>query len=293
MKRLPWTLAITCMLIAIGFVAISLVRSQTEPSGESETALPQVLPTAIASFPDIEQVPIYPNATVTFTQTQGPLLNSISYQVPERLDKVAAFYQVMLPRQGWLHESGDRLWNLSSWSDPQGKLRWQLYLSVKMDWTVDLSRTVIYLEYGRYPNTEAGLPLYPDAQQVNVTRSNIEKRFVTGNKPVHVTEITYLSSTSPQEIATFYTHSLPEYGWRKQEPGWSTQAHAYFSFDNPGSWAGDSPGEGLYFIAVRPSWSEKSGDVSYRLLATATRQQDGQVRIKLHVEEFEDSLGNF
>ena len=43
----------------------------------------------------------------------------------------------------------------------------------------------------------------------------IEKRFGSETAAVQVTEITYLSSASPQAIATFYANTLPEDGWRR------------------------------------------------------------------------------
>ena len=291
MKRLPWTIAGAAMLITLAFVTISFVVSKPASPGESETALSHTLPAALARFPDIDHLPVYPGATVTFTETQSTWRHYITYHVQDRMDKVAAFYQEMLPKKGWQLRSSAR--DLYSWTDSTGKLRWQMQLEVAIELTLDQSETVVHLDYGRYPNIEAGLPLYANARQVGLTRSTIEKRFGSENVPVQVTEITYLSSASPQAIATFYTDSLPADGWRTREPGWSTQANGWFPFDNPGSWVGDSRGEGLYFVAVRPKWDDTSDVVSYHLLATATQQKDGQVMIKLHIEEMESSLGNF
>lgn len=294
MKQKFYTIAVTLVLIAVGFITISFAQHKTDVIPKQEiTTMSTAMPIALVGFPDIEHVPVYLDATVTFTKTEATKLNYVTYQVEERMDKVAEFYKEMLPKKGWLLRSGHSQRNLYSWTDSEGKLLWQMYLKVDIELTLDQSKTVVYLEYGRYPNTEEGLPLYPDAQQVGVTRSNIEKSFVSEKASVRVTDITYLSSGSPQEIAAFYTNSMQEYGWSKQEPGWSTHENEWFPFDEPGSWQGYNLREGLYFIAVRPSWGEKSGVVSYHLLATATLQRDGQAIIKLHVEEVESSLGNF
>jgi hypothetical protein len=291
MKQLGWTILGALVLITMAFVTISIVLSKPRSLGQSETTMSRALPTALALFPDIDRVPVYPDATVTFSETQSTWRNYITYQMHERIDKVTEFYQEMLPKKGWQLRSSAR--DRYSWTDPTGKLRWQMQLRVAIEWTLDGSETVVHLDYGRYPNIEAGLPLYANAQQVGMTRSTIEKRFGSETAAVQVTEITYLSSASPQAIATFYTNALPEDGWSPREPGWSTQAYGWFPFDNPGSWAGDSRGEGLYFVGVRPKWDDTSDVVSYHLLATATQQKDGQVMIKLHIEEMSSSLGNF
>jgi hypothetical protein len=297
MRKLPYTIAVTLALIAAGFVTVSFVQSKTDVIAKwgnimPTPDIPTALPTALVGFPDIEHVPVYPNASVTFTRTEATKLNHFSYQVGERMDKVAAFYQEMLPKKGWLLKRSNGLRSIYSWTDPEGKLFWQMYLEVGIEMTLDQSKTAVYLDYGRYPNTEKGLPLYPDAQQVSVTHSNIEKN--SNSEKTHVTDITYLSNASPQEIAAFYTNtnSMQEYGWYNREPGWSTEEYGWFPFDDPGSWAGYNPREGLYFSASRPTWGEKSGVYSYQLLATATLQEDGRIRIKLHVEEMESSLGN-
>ncbi len=289
MKRLPWLIAGAVLLISMAFVTISLERNRTEATEKWALALPQVLPPALAGFPDIEQVPVYPDATVTFTHTKSLWRNSITYQVPDRMDKVAAFYQQRLPQQGWQLRNSPR--HLYSWADPTGKLRWQLYLTVDFGFTLGGTATAVQLEYGRYPNLAADLPLYPGAQQVGVTHSTVEKHSGITNKPVQITEITYLRSASPQAIATFYVNAMPEDGWYQREPGWS--AYPGVPVANPGSWAGASRSEGLTFLADRPVWGDTSDTISYELLATATFQKDGQVRITLHLEEIEISLGKF
>ena len=289
MKQLPWIIAGTVMLITMAFITIILVPSKIASHGASETTIPQVLPTAIARFSDIEYVPVYPDATVTFTHTEGLWRNSITYQVPDGMDKVAAFYQQWLPQQGWQLRNGPR--HLYSWTDPTGKLRWQMYLTVDFGFTLGGTATAVQLTYGRYPNLAAGLPLYPDAQQVGVTHSTVAKHSGLTNKPVQITEITYLSSASPQAIATFYAHAMPEDGWYQEEPGWSTYPGVLFA--NPGSWAEDSRKEGLSFLADRPVWGDTSDKIAYPMLATATLQKDGHVQITLHLEEIELSLGKF
>lgn len=293
MKQLFYTVAVTLILLTMGVVAVSYVQSKTAVIAEQENAMPSALPTALVGFPDIEHVPVYPGATVTFTKTETTKLNHMAYQVEEPMEKVIEFYQEMLPKKGWLLRSRDNHLNVYNWTDLEGKLFWQMYLEFEIELSLDTSKTVVYLNYGRYPNTEEGLPLYPGAQQISVSHSIMEKSFPSGKTPVRVTDITYLSSANPLEIAAFYNNSMQDYGWLNQGSRWSTQEHGWFPFDNPGAWEGYNPHEGLYFVAWRPSWGETSGVYSYNLLATATQQKDGRVVIKLHVEEMESSLGDF
>jgi len=296
MKRLPYTIAVTLALIAVGMVVVGFLQSNADATATRDTVLlapdtSNALPTAISGFSDIEHIPIYPNATVTFTSTEPITLNHITYQVEERMDKVADFYKKMLPEEGWQRRSGQSGRNLYNWTEPEGRQLWGIYLRVDLELTLDETRTAVYLEYGRYPITEEGLPTYPDAQHVSVNRSIIERDFPSGKTPVRATDITYLSGSSPQDIATFYTNSMQEYGWLNQGPGWSTQEYGWFPFDDPGSWEGYSPVEGLYFVAWRPGWGEDpSVSSTYHLLATAEEQEDGESLVKLHVEEWEDAL---
>ncbi|MEO5951521.1 MAG: hypothetical protein ABIQ44_03545 [Chloroflexia bacterium] len=289
MKKLPFTIVVSLVLLAVGFVIVKFGQSKTEIMAKQATPLPTVL----VGFSDIEFIPLYEGATVTFTKTEGTKRNHISYQVGVGMDKIAEFYQAILPKKGWVFIGSRSQRNLYRWTDPEGRLFWHMYLQFNMDLTLDRSKTTVYIEYGRYPNTEEGLPLYVDAQQVSVTRSDIEKSLVGEKTAVRVTDVTYLSSANPQEIADFYINSMQEYGWLNHEPGWSTAAYGWFPFDTTGSWEGISSEEGLYFVASRPTEGDKSGVYTYQLLATATIQEAGKAVVKLHVEEWDDNLGDF
>jgi hypothetical protein len=295
MRQLIDTKVVAVILVMAGLVIVGLVQGRSQLKSEQHKAIPVaiVIPTALAAFPDIEHVPVYPNPAITFADSGTANKRHITYEVPDHIDKVAKFYQVMLPNQGWIlrSESGQR--SRYSWINREEKALWHMYLDVTIGLTFDNDKTVVYLEYGRYPNIDEGVRLYPDAQQAEVTRSDIEKRFASGKTPVHITEITYLSSAGAPEIADFYTNSMQEYGWSLRESGWSTDEYGWFPFDSPGSWGADKQGgdissqEGLYFVAVRPSWDIGPSVVSYHLLATATIQEGGWIVIKLHIEEFE------
>jgi hypothetical protein len=300
MKRPYYILVVILALVMSGFVVISFVEGKSQPVAMQNNTIPTaptVLPTTLIGFPDIEQIPIYPNASITFTKNEPGAPRHVTLQVEESPYKLAAFYRETLPLRGWLlrNSYGPDPFKLDwySWTDPHGKLPWQMYLKVEMELTLDQSRTAVYLEYQRYPIVEVGMPLYHDAQQVATSRSVIEKTFGIETVPVHITNVTYRSHSIPRQLADFYTSTLEEYGWMKREAGWSTRNYSQDLFEEKGSWQDDTqPGsmesrEGLFFAASRPSWESESRYASALLLASATVQPDGWVVIRLHVEECE------
>lgn len=294
MKRLLYIIALVLILAATGFVTVSFMqsRSQSELLAKYDSTTTVALPTALVGFPDIEYIPIYPtalvtSATISFNGHVRPIADvsradisrdvpddrSIMYEVTDSPDMIAEFYQVILSKKGWSLLSSREQVSLYSWTDPAGKRGWGQHLEVVIGSTVDNSKTLVNLNYGRHPIIGEGLPLYADAQKVATTQSDTEKSYLFGEVPVHVTNITYLSSASPQEIADFYNNSMFEYGWE--------------FFDRSGAGevekqTGDiSSQEGIYFRSA----PHIGGDVSYHLFVTATMQKDGRTFVKLHVEE--------
>lgn len=287
MKRLFYTIVVTIVLVSAGAVAVSFAQSRSGMAPEQEGVMSGGVPTMLADFPDIEYVPVYEHATVTFTNTESAKPSYVSFEVNEPFDKVTKFYEEMLLKQGWVFRISRGGRDLYSRADSEGNTPRQLYLELVIGPALDTSRTIVNIEYGRYPNVEGGLPLYRGAQQVTTSHSNVEKNFPSGKTAVRVTDVSYLSNAHPQEIAAFYAESLSDYGWLKQGTGWSTHQYSWFPFDDPGNWEGADLQEGLYFVALRPSWDEKNDGTSAHLLATTSLQGDGQVLVTLHVEEYE------
>lgn len=246
--------------------------------------MPTAISSALVGFPDIEHVPIYPNASVTTATNQDVTSMQVVYEVSDRIDKVQVFYQDMLTKKGWLLRSSEGQASLYSWIDPARKSPWHLRLEVVIGFTLDESKTLVSIEYGRYPDTEDGLPLYPDAQQAATTHSDTEKSFLSEKVPVHVTDTIYLSSASPQEVAHFYNNSMLQYGW------------SFFDRSTPGpsdvQTGSINSQEGMYFKSNHLGWGMTT-IVSDELFVTATVEKDGRTLVKLHVEEMESSLGNF
>jgi hypothetical protein len=127
------------------------------------------------------------------------------------------------------------------------------------------------------------LPVYHDAQQVTTNHSEKEQEG-TGSKKtqVRVTDKTYLTNASPQELTEYYNGSLPEYAWwdGEQAPGPSdSQTGDIMSRD------------GLKFMSHH--WGANMITVVDRLTITATPTKDGQMLATLHIEEFESPIAGF
>lgn len=279
MRRFLYTIVVAVVLVVLGFIIASFVQNRSLLLATRDDIMSPAIPTALAGFPDIEHVPVYPNATITKAAVQSVDFRHIVYEVRDSTDAVAKFYQETLPKKGWLFRTSRVQSSLYSWTDPAGKSPWHLHLEVTVGFTLDESKTLVNINYGRYPDVEEGLPIYSDAVQVTTTRSKTEKS-PTFDFPAHITDISYLSARSPREIEEFYNNSLLEYGW------------SFFDRSGAGTinkQTGDiTSEEGLYFRAGRIGWDMKTS-VSYHLFITATAQGDGQTSVKLHLEELDIS----
>lgn len=277
MKRLAYGVVLLLMLLTAGFVVGRSIQGNSY-------SMPTPLPTALADFPDIDHVPVYANASVTKAENESPAFRHIVYEAQDSMDRVNAFYRDTLTQKGWVIGSTRQQASLYSWSDPSGKSPWHLYLVVVIGLTLDDSKVLVNLDYGRYPDTGGGLPLYPDAQRVETTHSNVERSAESKKTQVQINEITYLSNANPNEIAGFYNHSLVDYGW------------SFYDRAGPGpssTQTGDiSSPEGLYFRSRHKGW-QMAGSEAEDLFITATTQNNGQTLVKLHAEQFEIPSSGF
>lgn len=289
MKRLLSAVIVGIVLLATGFVAFDLlgIRSQlmanTRLATVGSQTTPIALPTVLVGFPDIEYMPIYPNANVTEAVSHYSNNRNIVYEVAEREDRIAAFYQDMLAEKGWSFRSADGGQSRYTWADPSGKLPWHIYLEVTIGLTLAGSNALVQLNYGRYPDTGEGLKLYSDASAISTSHSSKEEPSITEPEKVQVqiTDITYLSRAKPQAIADFYNRTMPEYGWF-----FSDRAKHDSSTVQDGDITSQ---EGLYFAARYRSWKMGTSEV-IDMFITATVAEDGQTMIHMHIEESE-SLG--
>ncbi len=266
MRRLLYGVVIALLIMTVGFVI----------SGSL-----QVSSNALADFPDIEHVPIYPGASISKTISDPRAPRFIEYHVQENANKVTAFYQNALAEKNWLLGTSAGGYNRYSWTDPAGKLPWHLDLTMTAEaW--DASNTIVTLEYYRYPDMEEGLPAYPDARQVQVTHSDGTLSVGKVNYPARMTDKTFLTDASLQQIVDFYNSALPEAGWLFIDPSSGALVQKQ---------AGDiSSQDGLYFRSNRFGQNLQS-TVNDLLSITATGQKDGSIFVTLHIAETELTAG--
>lgn len=282
MKRWLYMIAATAATVVLlsATVVAGFIVTQSGVLAQQHVAAATAVPTTVAGLKDIQRVPFYPDATVLDVRTNLGNEIYLAYEVPEHLETVRAFYFNALPEQGWVERKSSTFTRLYTWADPQGKLPWDLFLEVRLSTTLDVSRTRVNIDYGRFPNIEAGLPTYPGARQVTTVRSQKNDDPPFEAFPISVTDVTYVSSVTPQQIADFYNRSMIEYGWT--------------FFDKSGAGKEDTQTgditslDGIFFRSTRQGWgSNQSTVVSYRLTITATAQAGGQTAVKLHAEEQE------
>jgi hypothetical protein len=285
MRRSLYALIIIVVLLAIGFVILNSARSKSklaaDRGSEVSQTVPLALPTALSGFPDIDYIPIYLNASVITTTSELVIFRRVVYEVGDSTDKVDVFYRDTLAKKGWRFLNSQDSLSLYDWADPSGKSPWHLYLEVVLGLTLDNSKTLVTLIYGRYPDIGDSLPVSPDAQQITTSHSEEEKGTGSEKIQVHVTDKTYLSKASPQDLTNYYDGSLLEYGW-----------YFYDRASGPSnSQTGDiTSQDGLYFASQHKGASMETTLIS-GLSITATPQKDGQMLVTLHVEESESPMG--
>lgn len=291
MQRLLYGTISLVILLVIGAVSITFIQAKHTQLAQEVSITAAAIPEMVAKLPDIEHIPFYPDALVTkatFTyngqvRPMGDLTNDsadsfhIVYEISAGSDAVSRFYQDALPKNGWSQNDGNEQVGLYTWTDPTTSIPWRLSLEVVIGLTFDDARTLVNLEYQRYPNLEGGLPVYSDARQVEEAESQPKSTpSQAGNIPVRLIDKTYLTGAKLQDIADFYNQELPAYGWD------------FFDASGLGEvdqQTGDIRSkEGLFFRATHSG--PRLGDiVSYQLHITAVVQENGQVLVKLHVEE--------
>ncbi|MEO8287494.1 MAG: hypothetical protein ABI670_13795 [Chloroflexota bacterium] len=281
MRRSLYALTIAVVLLTIGFVVFNSARSRTIPATDSESGvsqdMPLAIPTALSDLPDIEFIPIYPKASVIKTTNKSVSFRQVVYEAGDSFYKIDEFYRDKLAKRGWRFLNSDDTLRRYDWSDPSGKSPWHLYLDVVLGLTSNDFKTFVNLNYGRYPDIGDGMPVYPDAQQVAISRSEKEEGTGSERIQVHITDKTYLSNASPQDITKYYDGSLLEGGWYFFEPGTGpsdTQTGDITSQD------------GLYYVSQHKGANPGTTLIS-DLTITATSRKDGLTLITMHVEEVE------
>jgi len=231
-------------------------------------------------MPDIEYIPIHPQASAFDTRIDSVIYRRVIFEVKDRNDEVDKFYRDILAKQGWAFAYSDDSILLYNRADPSGNSSWHLQLEIVLGLAIDNTKTMVQLIYGRYPDIGDGLPVYPDAQQVTINRSEKEKGTGSKKTQVRVTDKTYLTNASPQQLTEYYNGSLPEYAW------WDGEQASGPSDSQTGDIMSQ---DGLKFMSNHKGANLRITVVD-RLTITATPTKDGQMLVTLHVEEFESPM---
>jgi hypothetical protein len=128
---------------------------------------------------------------------------------------------------------------------------------------------MVQLIYGRYPDIAANLPVYPNAEGVELRTVRHDKEPADDGRVVRIITKTYTTKASPADVETYYTSTMEQYGWMYFERGKGIMAD-----------------EGIYF-AARRFGSTPETTVGIALFVTATIEQDGQTIVALRVVETE------
>jgi hypothetical protein len=298
MKRSLYNLVLIVALVAVGLIAMRLMGnlsildagagstlSNTENGPPvAEDPLPAIIPTMLADMPDIEYVPVYQGASITVASDESIDFRHIVYEVGASIAEVTEFYKEELPKKGWVLRGSRGQATTYTLTPTSQKSPWHLYLVVVTGLALDESKTFVNLNYGRYPDTEEGLPVYSDAYQISSRQSDEERQSANGTSRVNVNELAYLSDSDPKAIADFYNDTMPSYGWFfydwiANEPS-STQTGQIVSPD------------GLYFMSRRSSFDRQTS-MAYDLYITASIDKEGRTFVKLHLETREVAGSGF
>lgn len=288
-------LAIGIVVIMFGFVSRgdsapgSMPISDSVPIPDSVNALaalsqpqPQTstpMPTSTI-LPDLEYIPLYPGAKIisaseevdgTYRERKVVLEASDSYE------EVDAFYKQALPKRGWRVHSDSPPYYI--WADPSGTSPWQLELYLAIEGK-SYDKRRITIEYTRVPNVE-NIPLYADAQEVEVHHEEQPGDPERGEHPARITTKTFVTSASKEEIADYYNTRLIEYGWLFHD-----DSGAGLVLTQTGS----LDGEGLYFQGRRVGRNPSRDGIVIDLYITISPEADGRLRVQLRATTTEFSI---
>jgi hypothetical protein len=187
-------------------------------------------------YPDIQFIPVYPGAVSYvpdryIADVDG---NILRLTAATDINTILQFYLDALPKNGWMPTvtalppttpKGSGVGGTFIWYDPANTIPWGMKLEVAIidtplpNSTAD--RSELFLLYKRYAAIGKGLAIYPSASNIKTTCSeNFTMKFSVEDRSWRATiHKSYVTQASPQEVADWYSKSLPEYAWRLQDDG--------------------------------------------------------------------------
>jgi hypothetical protein len=275
--------AICTVLLVLGFAQYNPLPKKPLPDSTARPASAQgsLVAAVPANLPDIEHIPIYPNAVVLEALNESETSRRLRYEVSDSIEKVDAFYKGSLADRGWVRvkdveQNSYPYFYTYTWSNQSDPTPWHLKLDVALE-DGQSGGTRAILIYGRFPQIGDSLPTYPGAQQIV-----IEYREEAGKlwhvSPVRVTTMSYLSDAAVQDIEEYYNSNMHEYGWMFFEVG----GRGPVNFQTGSITSKD----GLFFLGRRPGSTDETS-VAVNLHITARPEQNGGIRVQLEVREEE------
>ncbi len=221
-----------CLLLIV--IGLASCNSAGEKLGGQSIAAVTISPTvgisnagaspeASPDAPNLQRPPLYSAAKNPRTEFQNafPTYKIMSFDTPDDFKKVLTFYEKTLPDQGWVCEADttNLPCNLYSWTAAEGDVPSNFSLEISFEVREE---TQISLLMRRWPNV-TNIPLYPDAQQVQVNYSKDEEfqAAYPEAKPLWKRVTTYITHSEPEEVEAFYNSRLIPPDWESLKPATS------------------------------------------------------------------------
>ena len=163
---------------------------------------------------EMEDMPVYPGAQVLDSTCLDEMPTSCrgTYEVPDSVEQVVAYYKQNLLRAGWkvtaefsrdyrISRTLDFVWTHDGLDAPTR--RW---ITLMMDFNESSTKTTILSSYERWPDPRR-VPRYPSAKQIEV-RWEPSPDY----PPEQVT--TFVTAAEPSMVREYYVKALSDHGWQ-------------------------------------------------------------------------------
>jgi hypothetical protein len=209
-------------------------ESTSRTTATTNPSLYDVPPTMITGTTD---VPLYPGA-YDIKQTGGEKWNKVGgvaylFRSNSSANDVIDFYKRELIKRGWVLAlvSSPESMNFV-WTNPVKEIPFRRHIDFHFNgatWfsqSEQIYRTEVFMRYERWPHPD-NVPLYPNAQQVQVT----ERKDQDSDYKERV--VTFLTKASAAEVLTYYEDVLIQHGWAWTGPPYGEEANTrIFQYSN-------------------------------------------------------------
>lgn len=199
----------------------------------SETQASQVGP-LVGHAPDLQHMPLYPNATKVKVDYHGGYASSSQTQLDtsDTWDSVSHFYADILPKLGWRGSDGtnDPIYTTYIWE--RSEVTSTEKYSLNIGYEVLLDKLIrVHIVARRGPDATK-IPVLADAQQISVTyrtNASIATQF-PDSEPLWERVTSYKSKATPEEVEAFYRLMFASSDWEMIDTSSSITAMEGISF---------------------------------------------------------------